>query len=105
MADHITHDKVYNTVEPDDFPAMLGLDRYAARTDAFDEIISATHDHFWDPMDPAYIDYTTPFDMENQMLMPENSAPELNTAIADMLDEKQKIKLVGTVCISFHLLT
>ncbi len=95
MAAHITHDKIYNTVEPDDFSAMLELDRYAARSDAFDEIISATHDHFWDPMDPAYLDFSSPFDMENEMLMPENTAPELNTAIADMLDEKQKVKLVN----------
>ena len=50
---HITHDKAYNTVAPDDFRAMIDIDRYETRSDAFDGIISATHDHFWDPFDPA----------------------------------------------------
>ena len=44
---------------------MLELDRYNARSTAFDKIISATHDHFWDPLDKTYIDFDEPFDMEN----------------------------------------
>ena len=57
MADHITHDPAYRTVERDDFPAMIETHRYAERCDAFDEIISLTVDHFWDPGDPAYVDF------------------------------------------------
>ncbi len=37
--------------------SLIEVDRYADRTDAFDEIISATEDHFWDPTDPRYIDF------------------------------------------------
>jgi hypothetical protein len=51
MSDHITYDPAYDTVAPDDFQAMLEVDRYGRRSDAFDEIIARTHDHFWDPMD------------------------------------------------------
>ena len=51
MANHITHDPIYNTVDRDDFQSLLQVDRYNERTDAFDEIISKTHDHFWDPVD------------------------------------------------------
>jgi hypothetical protein len=63
--DQITKDDIYNTVEPDDFAAMIECDRYLERASAFDKIISATHDHFWDPMDKRYIDFSEPFDVEN----------------------------------------
>ena len=73
MADgNITKDVMYGAVAPDDFESMLELDRYGARSTAFDKIISATHDHFWDPLDPKYIDFSEPFDMENEMLLPED---------------------------------
>ena len=61
----ITKDMVYESVAPDDFESMLELDRYEKRSTAFDKIISATHDHFWDPLDKKYIDFAEPFDMEN----------------------------------------
>ena len=78
MADgNITKDAMYDAVAPDDFESMLNLDRYHARTDAFDKIISATHDHFWDPLDKKYIDFDQPWDMMNDPLVPE----DLNIAI------------------------
>ena len=93
MAHHITQDPIYNAVAPDDFAAMLNTERYGQRTDAFDGIISATHDHFWDPLDEAYIDFSTPFDMETQLIMPRETIPELQSAVVDKLDERQQIKL------------
>ena len=63
---NITKDIIYDAVAPDDFESMLELDRYNARSTAFDKIISATHDHFWDPLDKKYIDFDEPFDMENE---------------------------------------
>ena len=57
MTRHITHDPLYDTVDRDDFFAMIEVDRYADRRDVFDGIISATEDHFWDPTDPAYVDF------------------------------------------------
>ena len=68
---NITKDLIYDAVAPDDFESMLELDRYNARSTAFDKIISATHDHFWDPLDAKYIDFDEPFDMENTMILPE----------------------------------
>ena len=65
MAQQITYDKAYDAVAPEDFPAMLEVPRYGRRSDAFDKIISATHDHFWDPLDKNYIDFDEPFDMAN----------------------------------------
>ncbi len=67
----ITKDSAYNAVAPDDFPAMMEVDRYGARSTAFDKIISATHDHFWDPLDKKYIDFTQPFDMKTTTVMPD----------------------------------
>jgi hypothetical protein len=74
---NITKDAMYDAVAPDDFESMLNLDRYGARSSAFDKIISATHDHFWDPLDKKYIDFDEPWDMMNQPLVPE----DLNIAI------------------------
>jgi hypothetical protein len=68
---NITKDLIYDAVAPDDFESMLELDRYNARSTAFDKIISATHDHFWDPLDPKYIDFSEPFDMATTMILPE----------------------------------
>src|SRR5450432_1595891 len=73
MADgNITKDVMYEAVAPDDFVAMLDLDRYGNRSTAFDKIISATHDHFWDPLDKRYIDFDTPFDLENTPMVPDH---------------------------------
>src|SRR3978361_660513 len=68
---NITKDAMYEAVAPDDFESMLTLDRYGARSTAFDKIIAATHDHFWDPLDKKYIDFDEPFDMDNTMILPE----------------------------------
>jgi len=43
---NITVDAAYEAVAPDDFPAMMEVERYGNRSTAFDKIISATHDHF-----------------------------------------------------------
>ena len=95
MADHITHDEIYDAVDRDDFDAMIEVDRYARRTGAFDEIISATEDHFWDPLDPAYVDFSQPFDVKNDTIMPRDFTIELNCAVADRLDEGQQIRLAN----------
>jgi len=68
---NITKDLIYDAVAPDDFESMLELDRYNARSTAFDKIISATHDHFWDPLDKKYIDFDEPFDMVTTAILPE----------------------------------
>jgi len=97
MADHITHDPIYNTVDRDDFASLIDADRYNERTDAFDGIIARTHDHFWDPTDARYIDFDQPFDMSEQTLMPPEFSPELSCAVGDKLDDGQKIALSNEV--------
>ena len=78
MADgNITKDVMYDAVAPDDFESMLALDRYNARSTAFDKIISATHDHFWDPLDKKYIDFDEPWDMANDALQPDDQIMSL----------------------------
>jgi len=93
----ITHDKAYDTVAPEDFGAMIATPRYGRRSDAFDGIISATHDHFWDPLDRSYIDFEQPFDMARTPLMPLDFITELKSAVADRLDERQQIGLANDV--------
>jgi hypothetical protein len=96
MSGDITRDPIYNTVHRDDFIAMIEVERYADRTDAFDEIISATVDHFWNPTDAAYIDFDAePFDPREELIMPRDFTLELNCAVADKLDERQQILLAN----------
>lgn len=68
---NITKDAVYEAVAPDDFEAMLAVERHEGRSGAFDRIIAATHDHYWNPLDAAYLDFSEPFDMAATPLVPE----------------------------------
>jgi hypothetical protein len=95
LADHITHDPVYNTLDRDDFPAMIETERYLDRHDDFDAIISATVDHFWDPGDERYIRFDEPFELKERTVMPREFVVELNCAVADRLDEGQQIALAN----------
>jgi hypothetical protein len=94
---NITKDLIYDAVAPDDFESMLELDRYGARSTAFDKIISATHDHFWDPLDKKYIDFDEPFDMENEMLLPEDMIVSMSTDYVSnhLSDWKTRVRFVN----------
>lgn len=91
----ITKHKAYNAVDRDDFAAMIEVDRYLQRSSDFDHIISATDSHFWDPLDTKYIDFSIPFDIENQPMLPEKMLPELEMDVCAGLTEKQRIKLIN----------
>ncbi len=96
-AGQITKDVVYDAVAPTDFGAMLAIDRHLNRSGAFDRMIAATHDHFWDPLDKKYIDFDTPFDLANEELLPDHMVPALNTDyvqdfFADKPAERLKFK-------------
>lgn len=92
---NITIDAAYEALNPTDFKSMMDVDRYGTRSTAFDKIISATHDHFWDPLDSKYIDFTSPFDAENDYISDPEQDADLKV-IGDLLDEKQKIKLANS---------
>ncbi|MBS0362967.1 MAG: ferritin-like domain-containing protein [Proteobacteria bacterium] len=94
---NITKDIIYDAVAPDDFESMLELDRYNARSTAFDKIISATHDHFWDPLDKKYIDFDEPFDMEGTMILPEKmiGALQLDYVRETLGSEKEIIRFAN----------
>lgn len=94
---HITHDPAYQAVAADDFAAMVATERYGRRSDAFDGIIGATHDHFWDPHNPAYLDYAQSFDLDAEPLLPLERFPELNCAATAHLEPGQKIRLANEV--------
>jgi hypothetical protein len=90
----ITKDEVYDAVAPTDFGAMLAIDRHLNRSTAFDKIISATHDHFWDPLDRKYIDFDEPFDLDNEELLPDEMVPALETDyVRDHFADKPKERL------------
>src|SRR5688572_20108789 len=75
----ITQDQVYDSVAPTDFGAMLDIERHMTRSTAFDKIISATHDHFWDPLDKKYIDFEDDFVADETDFIPDNMVPSLQT--------------------------
>jgi hypothetical protein len=91
----ITKDNAYDALHPTDFPAMMEVDRYNARSTAFDKIISATHDHFWDPLDKKYIDFSEPFDLENEQILPDEFFPIFQTKFGEKLTRQQKTKFAN----------
>ena len=91
----ITKDNAYDAVAPDDFPSMMNVDRYGARSTAFDKIISATHDHFWDPLDTKYIDFSEAFDIENEMILPEELVLELTLPSFQALTQQQRVRFAN----------
>src|ERR1051325_389970 len=95
MDQNITKDSAYDAADPQDFPAMLDVDRYGRRSTAFDRIISATHDHFWDPLDPRYIDFSQRFDLETEMVLPEDFFVIFRTRIGDAMSREQKIRFAS----------
>ncbi|MBI1238109.1 MAG: long-chain fatty aldehyde decarbonylase [Alphaproteobacteria bacterium] len=95
MTIQITKDNAYDAVAPDDFQSMVEVDRYGARSSAFDKIISATHDHFWDPLDTKYIDFSEPFDLENQQILPDEFFPILQTRLGDKIQGKDRIRFAN----------
>src|SRR5271155_2714798 len=91
----ITKDNAYDAVAPDDFPAMLEVDRYGKRSTAFDKIISATHDHFWDPLDKKYIDFTEPFDTKTNQILPNEFFPIFSTKLGESLTREKQIQFAN----------
>jgi len=91
----ITKDDAYDAVAPDDFASMIDVERYGARSGAFDKIIAASNDHYWDPLDTRYIDFSEPFDLENNMVMPEELIPEMRLDCIQALPEKERIRFAN----------
>jgi hypothetical protein len=91
----ITKDAAYDAADPRNFPAMLEVERYGRRSTAFDKIISATHDHIWDPLDRKYIDFGQPFDLDAEMVLPDDFFVIFRTRIGDAMSRAQKIKFAS----------
>lgn len=89
-----TTDPAYNTVQRDDFAAMIEVDRYAQRSSHFDEIIARTDEHFWEPDDRDYIRFDEVWN-DDEPILPFGMIPELHTAVGDRLDDRQKIELTN----------
>ena len=89
---NLSYDPAYEACAPDDFPAMLTPERYGRRSSAFDKIIAATHDHFWDPMDPKYVDFSIPFDVDAELIMPEETIIEFKCGVIDKVAPRDRVK-------------
>jgi hypothetical protein len=87
-------DPAYRAVAPDDFAAMIAPARYGERSADFEEIIARTEEHFWNPEDPDYVDFSTPFPAD-ETIVPAWFVLESNTGVWDRLDEGQRIRLTN----------
>src|SRR5215470_8976676 len=87
-------DPAYQTVARDDFQAMIEPTRYAQRSALFEEIIARTEEHFWNPEDPDYVDFSTPLPPD-ATIVPEWFVLESNTAVWDRLDAGQRVRLIN----------
>ncbi len=92
---HINVDPGYNVIDRDDFETMIQVHRYADRSPDFDEIIGRTHEHFWNPLDPDYIDFSRPFDMTQDSVIPQEMVGEFHSAVGDRMDAGQKIEFTN----------
>ena len=90
----MANDPAYRTADPGDFPAMIEPARYARRSSDFEEIIARTEEHFWNPEDPDYVDFSTPCP-EGEPIVPSWFVLESNTAVWDRLDEGQRVALTN----------
>lgn len=98
MSRQITKDDIYQVLEPDNFSAQLDVSRYGSRKPIFDRYISYSDRHFWDPMNADYIDFSTPFDMENSMMVSEKLIPALQTnEVSSKLTGQRRIAFVNEV--------
>jgi hypothetical protein len=91
MAGGIPNREIYRTVAAEDLGAHLEPERYVTRSSAFDAIIAAAESHYWNPEDPRYIEFDQPFGLDEQLILPPEFTPELLSAVADRLDERQRI--------------
>src|SRR5947199_230885 len=87
-------DPAYRAADPDDFPAMIEPGRYARRSSDFEEIIARTEEHFWNPEDRDYVDFSAPWPGDDT-IVPFWFVLENNTAVWDRLDEGQRIALTN----------
>ena len=87
----------YDTIDRDDFIPFIDVNRYAERSPDFDAIISATADHFWDPLDPAYIDFAIPFDATAEYMMPPERLQEFRAGVVQALDQERKFGLSSRI--------
>ena len=92
VAVHLTRNPAYETVERDDFKAMVDVDPYERRSHDFDEIISATHDHFGDPNNKTCVDFDQLYDIKKEYLMSPQRIQELRGAALDRFDGGQQIQ-------------
>src|ERR1051326_9638212 len=87
-------DPAYPALAPDDFAAMIAPARYGERSADFEEIIARTEEHFWNPEDPDYVDFSTPFPAD-ETIVPAWFVLESNTGVWGRLDEGQRIRLAN----------
>ena len=74
------------------FRAMLDIGRYVQRSTLYDRIIARTDEHFWNPLDPDYIDFDQPMP-EGVPIIPFAFVPELQSEVGTRLDDAQKLEL------------
>ena len=87
-------DPTYQTVAPADFSAMLDPARYGQRSPYFEEIIARTEEHFWNPEDPDYIRFDTPW-RNDEPILPLGFVVESHTAVWDRLDHRQRVEFTN----------
>jgi hypothetical protein len=93
---------VYDTVARDDLASLMNPQRYGERSEAFDEIIAASESHYWNPADPRYLDFSAPFDTREQLVLPLEFTPELQTAVADRIGKSRRLEFANEIA-RFHL--
>lgn len=95
MTYDINHCELFKVVRANDFEAMVAVERYGPRNTSFDSMVSKTNEHFWNPHDSDYVDYTIKFDLNTQLVLPTEMFPEFRSPLIQVLDIASKIALAN----------
>ena len=91
LNDRTTINPAFNSVARNDFSAMMDAERYLDRSEHFETLIARTHEHFWNPDDADYIDYTVS-PPAGEPLLPFEQIPERHSEVWQKLDEAGRIR-------------
>ncbi len=77
------------------FEDRLSKSYFSKTRGGFSKVIAATDEHFWNPDDRRYIDFSLEFDLKNHAIMPFDTVPELCCDLRDELTPDQQIEFAN----------
>jgi hypothetical protein len=84
------------------FRERLDMGRYLRQSQGFDGRMEEAQERSWDPHDPLYLDYSQPFDLSRESILPPERFPELTCPLGERLAGNERVRLANELC-RWHL--